>query len=601
MSVSNTVSKTQAKAEEHAIKYCVYNKGKKQETLSPSCEMSLTENSYVARPTTADQEDGYHNIEGYGYVKPVLSTDTSDGGNFGAIIRIEDNDGGTIDMNSEKGKALLQNPKFVEVYSRSLAFVKFTAYTTVNEGFKLSDLSPFTRSSDKLEAASEAIAKSGDKNLNDAWNRIRASNWAFTSYKDLDTPGHSPEISNLLIETKDGNTDTIDSEKEEENKTTENLDTNNGLGEIFKLNPVLKYPSDAAYESGGQDYIRFETFKYEPPNKGAFGRSNDYGVGEKLEKGKVRVLKTFEGESIPRNSNLGDYGNTIKLPIPNDLRVSNGVEWGGAKANAMEMAAFQGATNKIDDLKQKGFQSILGGIDNIGKLMTLAGKLDIDDQAGGTAMTAFLAKQMLSAININVDTNQFVARSLGIAINPNLELLFSSPKLRNFTFRFDFAPNDEKDAQISRHIMRVFRQGMQPTGYGGRKVDPNGARFGTSNIFIGAPRVFRIGYFNGSNRIRGLPVHKICALTQVSTNFTPENVYQSYSDSRAVSNPVRTTMELAFTELTPIFAEDYLGDGEGGTVEQHDNMSLRDLDSVSGIDSGVLNGDNALNTEDIGF
>ena len=596
-----SVSNDQANAEEYAKKHCVYNKGKKSvEILSPTCEMSLTDNSYVARPTTADQQNGYHNIEGYGYVKPVLSTDTK--GNFGAIIRIEDINGGTVDMNSEKGKALLQNPKFVEVYSRSLAFVKFTAYTTPNEGFKPSDLSAFTRTHDMLETATNRIAETGDKNINDAWNRIRANFWAFTSYKDLDTPGHSDEISNIPFVTKDGNIDTQDSIIEEENQTVENLDTNNGLGEIFKLHPVLKYPSDAAYGSGGQDYIRFETFKYEPPNKGAFGRANDYGVGEKRQKGEVQVIKTFKGESIPRNSNLGDYGNTIKLPIPNDLRVSNGVEWGGAKANALEMAAFQAATNKIDDVDKQGLGSLFKGMENIGQLIDTFKKLDVDDQAGGTAMTAFLAKTMLSSMNINVDTNQFVARSLGIAINPNLELLFSSPKLRNFTFRFDFAPNGEEDAQMSRHIMRVFRQGMQPTGYGGRKVNTEtGARIGTSNIFIGAPRVFRIGYFNGSNRIRGLPVHKICALTQVSTNFTPENVYQSYADSRAVSNPVRTTMELAFTELTPIFAEDYLGDGDGGTDEQRDNKSLFDLNNKSGLDAGILNGDNALNTEDIGF
>ena len=599
MSVSNSVSNYQSQAEEYAIKNCVYNKGKKQETLSPTCEMSLTENSYVARPTTADQRDGYHNIEGYGYVKPVLSSDTTK--NFGAIIRIEDIEGGTIDMNSEKGKALLQKPEFVEVYSRTIAFMKFTAHTTVNEGFKLSDLSPFTRSSDKLEAATKAIEKTGDTNLNDAWNRINPKFWAFTSYEGLDTPGHSPEISNVPIQTKDGDVNTIDSEIEKENKTVENLDTNNGLGEIFKLHPVLKYPYDAAYGSGGQDYIRFETFKYEPPNKGAFGKSNKYDAGEKG-KNKVQVIETLKGESIPRNSNLGEYGNTIKLPIPNDLRVSNGVEWGGAKANAIEMAAFQSATNKIDDVKNGGFNTLFNGMDNIGKLFDTIKKLDVDDQAGGTALTALLAKTMLSAVNINVDTNQFIARSLGIAINPNLELLFSSPKLRNFTFRFDFAPNGEKDAEMSRRIMRVFRQGMQPTGYGGRRVNSEtGARFGTSNIFIGAPRVFRIGYFNGSNRIRGLPVHKICALTQVSTNFTPENVYQSYADSRAVSNPVRTTMELAFTELTPIFAEDYLGDGDGGTEQQLDNKSLFDLNNTSGHDAGILNGDNALNTEDIGF
>ena len=594
-----SVSNDQANAEDYAIKNCVYNKGKKGD-LSPTCEMSLTEDSHVARPTTADQQNGYHNIEGYGYVKPVLSTDTQ--GNFGAIIRIENENGGTVDMNSEKGKALLQNPEFVEVYSRSLAFVKFTAYITPNEGFKPSDLSAFTRTHDMLDKGSEAIAKTGDKNLNDAWHRIRANFWAFTSYKDLDTPGHSDEISNLPFETKDGNVNTQDSIIEEENKTVENLDTNNGLGEIFKLHPVLKYPSDAAYGSGGQDYIRFETFKYEPPNKGAFGRANDYGVGEKRKKGEVQVIKTFKGESIPRNSNLGDYGNTIKLPIPNDLRVSNGVEWGGAKANALEMAAFQAATNKIDDVDKQGLGSLFKGMENIGQLIDTFKKLDVDDQAGGTAMTAFLAKTMLSSMNINVDTNQFVARSLGIAINPNLELLFSSPKLRNFTFRFDFAPNDEQDAQMSRHIMRVFRQGMQPTGYGGRKVNTEtGARIGTSNIFIGAPRVFRIGYFNGTNRIRGLPIHKICALTQVSTNFTPENVYQSYADSRAVSNPVRSTMELAFTELTPIFAEDYLDpDGEGGTKQQKDNASLADLMKPEG-EGGILQGDNKINIEDIGF
>ena len=448
-----------------------------------------------------------------------------------------------------------------------------------------------------MEAASEAIAKSGDKNLNDAWNRIRASLWTFTSYKDLDTPGHSPEISNLLIETKDGNTEAIINEIEEENRTTENLDTNNGLGEIFKLHPVLKYPSDAAYGSGGQDYIRFETFKYEPPNQGAFGGANKYGIKEKKKKGEAQIIKTFGGESIPRNSNLGDYGNTIKLPIPNDLRVSNGVEWGGGKANAMEMASFQSATNKIGQIQDGGFGKMLDGIGNIGKLIEAVGKLDNNDQAGGTALTAMIAKMMLSAVNINVDTNQFVARSLGIAINPNLELLFSSPKLRNFTFRFDFAPNDDEDAQVSRHIMRVFRQGMQPTGYGGRR---EGDVIGSSNIFIGAPRVFRIGYFNGTSRIRGLPIHKICALTQVSTNFTPENVYQSYADSRAVSNPVRSTMELAFTELTPIFAEDYLGDGEGGTKQQKENFSIEDLKRAEG-EGGILQGDNAINTEDIGF
>ena len=53
-------------------------------------------------------------------------------------------------------------------------------------------------------------------------------------------------------------------------------------------------------------------------------------------------------------------------------------------------------------------------------------------------------------------------------------------------------------------------------------------------------------------------MHKICALTQCAVNYAPDNVYQSYEDDAAGSSPVRTVMNLSFTELTPIFQDDYL-------------------------------------------
>ena len=252
-----------------------------------------------------------------------------------------------------------------------------------------------------------------------------------------------------------------------------------------------------------------------------------------------------------------------------------------------------GMTNAAAKISEDGVLSgLMSSFGSMGDLINEFGKLSVNDQGSGQALTAFLSKLALSKLNINVDTNQFVARSNGIAINPNLELLFSSPKLRNFTFRFDFAPNDETDARNSRLIMRIFKQGMLPTGYAGKD--------GTSSIFIGSPHVYRIGYFNGTKRIRGLPIHKICALTQCSINFTPENVYQSYSDDRAVSNPVRSVMELAFTELTPLFAEDYnmnYLDAEEGEIK---NNSLLDLANDSG-EGGILQGSNEINKYDIGY
>jgi hypothetical protein len=51
-------------------------------------------------------------------------------------------------------------------------------------------------------------------------------------------------------------------------------------------------------------------------------------------------------------------------------------------------------------------------------------------------------------------------------------------------------------------------------------------------------------------------------LTACELNYTPEGVYQSYEDADAVSMPVRTNMTLSFTELTPIFEQDYFKDDD---------------------------------------
>ena len=87
-----------------------------------------------------------------------------------------------------------------------------------------------------------------------------------------------------------------------------------------------------------------------------------------------------------------------------------------------------------------------------------------------------------------------------------------------------------------------------------------------NRIFLGSPNIFRIRYrTNEGQRIKGLPVHKICALTTCEINYAPDGVYQSYEDASAGSSPVRTIMNLNFTELTPIFRNDYLNELEPGT------------------------------------
>jgi hypothetical protein len=306
------------------------------------------------------------------------------------------------------------------------------------------------------------------------------------------------------------------------------------------------YPTDAYYEKS-QDSVLIEQFEYRAPQADVFapqGQINPSGLLQSLQTG------------LSRGSNIKRIIGGVRLPIPNQLSMSNGVSWADDRANALEAGAFfsalgvasKGLTGNIPD----AISSVASGVGNITNLIGSGG---LGNTPAGILLSSFLAQAALGKIGLNVDPGQFLARATGTTINPNLELLFNGPKLRNFSFAFEFAPNDEADATETRKIIRFFRQGMAP-----KKNNDN-------LIFIGSPNVFRVRYLNGSRRIKGLNSYKICALTACEVNFTPEGVYQSYDDERAVSQPVRTTMTLSFTELTPIFESDYLSEDDPSVVD----------------------------------
>ena len=75
-----------------------------------------------------------------------------------------------------------------------------------------------------------------------------------------------------------------------------------------------------------------------------------------------------------------------------------------------------------------------------------------------------------------------------------------------------------------------------------------------SNLFLLAPHTFQIHYL-----LRGTGEHpyigkmKECALTSMSTDYTPENNYSTLRDGFMTSYTI--TME--FKELEPIFNDDY--------------------------------------------
>ena len=346
-------------------------------------------------------------------------------------------------------------------------------------------------------------------------------------------------------------------------------------------NEALAYPPHLKGNKG-EDYIYIEQFEYSPPQPSKKKMSDEEFTNS---------LGTVLDKGIQRTSNIERPRGSCRLPIPNKLGVSNGVSWGEARANAVELAAFQSATGAIG--------KTLGGETNIGELikggLTDAGnifnkiKKDFKETGGSEAnsasvISAVLARSALSQIGINVDVDQFIIRQEGAAINPNLELLFGGPQLRTFSFNFNFAPESPEEAVEVRKIQRWFKQGMLPS----RSFTSR-----SNNLFLGSPNVFKIQYRNQSRRIKGLNIIKVCAMTACQIDFTPDGTYQSYSDSGAVSMPVRSTMGLTFNELTPIFSDDYAG-FDGVPYKDNRNDSIKDLGTM-------LTGANSIDDNDVGF
>ena len=147
---------------------------------------------------------------------------------------------------------------------------------------------------------------------------------------------------------------------------------------------------------------------------------------------------------------------------------------------------------------------------------------------------------------------QVMQRGAGAVMNPNMELLFNGPQLRNFGFTFKLSPRNADEAKTIIKIMRFFKQGMAPIRT-------------EEKFFLKAPHTFELKY-QGRGAKGDQPYlnkFKECALTNCGVQYTPDGNYNTFNDGVMTSY----SMQLTFNELTPIYNDDYSGlDGDEDTM-----------------------------------
>ena len=267
-----------------------------------------------------------------------------------------------------------------------------------------------------------------------------------------------------------------------------------------KFPETLFYPQTLRKDM--QDVIKFTMMKYEPKDVTGSGES---------------AKITFSDRDINRRS----IGSCL-LPIPGGIRDNNQVSWNQENMDPIALAKGQIALRTI----MEGGAGLTGSVGDIANTLTQ-----------NTGVKEGIANLIAGAASGT--GGQLLTRTTGSVLNPNMELLFQGPQIRDFNFQFKLSPRDSKEAKEIIKIIRFFKQGMAPIR-------------SQSRLFLKSPHTFRLQYLHERNDHPYLNKFKECALQSCAVTYG-ETQYSTYEDGVMSSYNVN----LGFKELEPVFNDEY--------------------------------------------
>lgn len=332
-----------------------------------------------------------------------------------------------------------------------------------------------------------------------------------------------------------------------------------------------KFPMDLF--DGSTDYVRFKFYQY----KGPFaGNQND---AELIDAKTGKATKAAVTDLTAYNQTNAEYApypdadvKDIYFYMPEDISTGYQYSWGGKEFSNIGVNALRGGG------------SLLGG--DAGGFAGAVGQL-IKNAMG--ALPTAGAEAIANGINAtgagNVTTNDVLGGSLGVVLNPNTELIFDGFKLRSFSMRFKMAPRNKKEAKEMRRIIGCFKKVAAPVfgpGAGGitdlasgfkklfgedkkdnttpttEATDKSKLLADSNANYIGVPGLVQPIFMKGAEIHPYLPQYKVCAISDVSVNYTPDGVYATYYDDGA---PVAVELSITFSETKLIYSQEFVIDG----------------------------------------
>lgn len=317
---------------------------------------------------------------------------------------------------------------------------------------------------------------------------------------------------------------------------------------------TLTYPheyksggDDAYFRSSDTDYVIFEFGEYIPP----FGK--DLGAEKKDDAGKVtspRVTEAYDLYQLSsnlkpkdikyaNNDNVGArISNRCILPIPQDLSTEIKQNWEAKSFSAIGVAAIKAAEGDLSRIPES--------IDNS----------DVLTAAAAAIKTSVL--NSIPGVGGNISLNDILGATRGLIINPNAEMLYDSPDLREIGMTFKMIARNKWEAIEINSICNWFRTASLPRWGAGENVDPNDLigkdadELVSGDNFLRVPYLCKFTFMRGSSPHPYLNQYKPCAVTGIEVNYTPDGTYATYTDG----SPVATELRIRFAETKLIFQQD---------------------------------------------
>ena len=274
------------------------------------------------------------------------------------------------------------------------------------------------------------------------------------------------------------------------------------------------------------DYLQIVGYRYIPGDA-----SKDWNWDKSITKKENGGSTSSKYLDTPSNRYTSDKRKknilgTARLPMTAGISESNSVGWGPDNLNSMQQAGARLADKGITGITSGNFEQMFADYKDI-----------IKESFGDISKEQIKAFFVGEAVGANIFT-----RGTGMVLNPNLELLFTGPQLRSFTYSYNFTPREPEEASNIKNIIRFFKQNMAPKSSKG-------------GTFLESPNVFQLKYLtNGGEEHPFMNNIKLAALTNFTVNYTPANQYMTYEENKSMTS---YQVGMTFNELEPVLFDDY--------------------------------------------